>query len=61
MSFIAGPPIAPVVEIFNGAVGVVNVVVQCTGEDSGVDGGNDQPGTGQPDFRLPRYMGQRIH
>ena len=28
-----------------------------SGEDSGVDGGSHQPGTGQPDFRLPRHLG----
>ena len=28
--------------------------------DSRADGGNHQPGTGQPDFRLPRHMGRCI-
>ena len=31
-----------------------------SGKDSGVDCGGHQPGTGQPDFRLPRYLGECI-
>ena len=31
-----------------------------TGADSGVDGGSHKPGTGQPDFRLPRHLGECI-
>ena len=29
-------------------------------EDSGAGGGSHQPGTGQPDFRLPRHLGECI-
>ena len=31
-----------------------------SGEDSGADSGSHQPGTGQPDFRLPRHLGECI-
>ena len=31
-----------------------------SGEDSRADGGSHQPGTGQPDFRLPRHLGECI-